>query len=119
MVERELLTPFGLRTLSPRDPRYAGRYSGGPSERDSSYHQGTVWPWLIGPYIDLLLAVNGRTVEALKGGLEALRPLLDLADEMGTIPEIFDGDLPQNSGGCFSQAWSVGELLRAYEELQG
>ncbi len=119
VVERELLTPFGLRTLSPRDPRYAGRYSGGPSERDSSYHQGTVWPWLIGPYIDLLLAVNGRTAEALKGGLEALRPLLDLADEMGTIPEIFDGELPQNSGGCFSQAWSVGEILRAYEELQG
>jgi len=119
VVTRELLTPFGLRTLSPRDPRYAGRYAGGPKERDSSYHQGTVWPWLIGPYIDLLLAVQGRSDETLKRGLEALRPLLDLAAEMGTIPEVFDGDLPQKPGGCFSQAWSVGEVLRAYEELQG
>lgn len=119
VVTRELLTPFGLRTLSPRDPRYAGRYAGGPKERDSSYHQGTVWPWLIGPYIDFLLAVQGRSDETLKRGLEALRPLLDLAAEMGTIPEVFDGDLPQKPGGCFSQAWSVGEVLRAYEELQG
>ena len=117
VVERELLTPFGLRTLSPRDPRYAGRYAGGPRERDSIYHQGTVWPWLIGPYIDLLLAVNGRSDEILKNGLEVLKPLLDLAEDMGTIPEVFDGDLPQNPGGCISQAWSVGEVLRAYKEL--
>ncbi len=118
VVARDLLTPFGLRTLSPRDPRYAGRYAKGPRERDSSYHQGTVWPWLIGPYIDLLLAVGGRSAETREKGLEALGPLLDLAEGMGTIPEVFDGDLPQNPGGCISQAWSVGEVLRAYEELQ-
>ena len=118
VVARDLLTPFGLRTLSPRDPRYAARYAGGPRERDSSYHQGTVWPWLIGPYIDLLLAVSGRSAETREKGLEALRPLLDLAEGMGTIPEVFDGDLPQNPGGCISQAWSVGEVLRAYEELR-
>jgi predicted glycogen debranching enzyme len=118
VVARDLLTPFGLRTLSPRDPRYAGRYAGEPKERDSSYHQGTVWPWLIGPYIDLLLAVGGRSAETREKGLEALRPLLDLAEGMGTIPEVFDGDLPQNPGGCISQAWSVGEVLRAYEELR-
>jgi glycogen debranching enzyme len=118
VVARDLLTPFGLRTLSPRDPRYAGRYAGGAWERDSSYHQGTVWPWLIGAYIDLLLAVSGRSAETREKGLEALRPLLDLAEGMGTIPEVFDGDLPQNPGGCISQAWSVGEVLRAYEELR-
>ena len=118
VVARELLTPFGLRTLSPRDPRYAGRYAGGARERDGRYHQGTVWPWLIGPYIDALLAVNGRSARSLESGLEALRPLLDLAARMGTIPEVFDGDLPQNPGGCISQAWSVGEVLRAYKELQ-
>ena len=118
VVSRDLLTPFGLRTLSFRDPRYAGRYAGGPGERDSNYHQGTVWPWLIGPYIDALLAVNGRSSETIQRGLEALRPLLNQAREMGTIPEVFDGDLPQNPGGCISQAWSVGEVLRACKELK-
>ena len=62
--------------------------------------------------------MNGRSAETLDSGLEALRPLLDLAASMGTIPEVFDGDLPQNPGGCISQAWSVGEVLRAYKELQ-
>jgi glycogen debranching enzyme len=65
-----------------------------------------------------LLAVGGRSAETREKGLEALGPLLDLAEGMGTIPEVFDGDLPQNPGGCISQAWSVGEVLRAYEELQ-
>ena len=61
VVTKELLTPFGLRTLSPRDPRYAGRYEGDPRRRDGAYHQGTVWPWLMGPYIDALLSVEGRS----------------------------------------------------------
>jgi len=114
-VERELLTPYGLRTLSPGDPRYIGRYEGGPLERDSAYHQGTVWPWLMGPYIDALLSVRGRSVKNLEWAREALKPLLSLkTGGINTLPEVFDGDLPHRPGGCIAQAWSVAEVLRAW-----
>ncbi len=119
VVTRELLTPFGLRTLSPRDPRYVGRYAGGPGQRDGAYHQGTVWPWLLGPYVDALVSVNGRSVETCRRAMEILRPLLELnAGGINTVPEIFDGDQPQRPGGCISQAWSVAEVLRAWAEVQ-
>jgi len=118
VVERELLTDCGLRTLSPRDPRYIGRYEGGPAERDSAYHQGAAWPWLIGPYIDALLAVRGRSARTLSKATEALKPLLTLNfSGISTLPELFDGDMPQRAGGCISQAWSVGEVLRAWTEV--
>jgi predicted glycogen debranching enzyme len=113
MVTRDLLTPYGLRTLSPRDPRYVGRYEGGPGQRDGGYHQGTVWPWLMGPYIDALLSVNDYSPESKKTAMEILQPLMELdAGGINTIPEIFDGEAPQRTGGCISQAWSVAEVLR-------
>ncbi|MFB3764558.1 MAG: amylo-alpha-1,6-glucosidase [Methanotrichaceae archaeon] len=118
-VTRELLTPYGLRTLSPRDPRYQGRHEGEPKHRDAAYHQGTVWPWLIGPYIDAFLSVNGLSDESKVKAREILRPLaeLDIAG-INTIPELFDGDEPHRPGGCISQAWSVAELLRAWGRVQ-
>ena len=113
VVERQLLTPYGLRTLSPSDPRYRGRFDGGPESRDGAYHQGTVWPWLIGPYVSAYLRVNGR---AAVGCLEELRRFA--ADEgLGQIPEVFDGDRPHRPGGCIAQAWSVAELLRVMDEI--
>ena len=117
-VEAHLLTPFGLRTLSPSDPQYRGRYIGGPAERDAAYHQGTVWPWLIGAFVTAYVKVNGGTQTARTQAGEWLTPLLDhLCDSgLGQIPEIFDGDAPQQPRGCIAQAWSVAEVLRAYVE---
>ncbi len=116
-VARELLTPYGLRTLSPRDPRYAGRFEGGPASRDAAYHQGTVWPWLMGPYIDALLSIKGRSKAVRSEARELLQPLMSLAAGTGTLPEVFDGNSPHRPGGCFSQAWSVGEVLRAWKKI--
>ena len=118
VVTRELLTPYGLRTLSPRDPRYAGRYEGDARSRDGAYHQGTVWPWLIGPYIDALLSVRGRSGQILEEARELLRPMITIPAVGGTLPEVFDGDCPQRPGGCISQAWSVAEVLRAWDKVQ-
>jgi glycogen debranching enzyme len=120
VVERELLTPFGLRTLSPRDPRYRPRYEGGPQERDAAYHQGTVWPWLIGPFITAYVKADGRSGAALtkaREWLEGFTPQLQQAG-LGQMSEIFDGDPPHTPRGCIAQAWSVAELLRIAELLQ-
>ena len=116
-VTRELLTPYGLRTLSPRDPRYAGWYEGGAASRDSAYHQGTVWPWLMGPYIDALISIKGRSKAVRSEARELLQPLRSLAAGTGTLPEVFDGSNPQRPGGCISQAWSVAEVLRAWKKI--
>ncbi len=112
-VESNLLTPFGLRTLAPCDPAYVGRYEGPPEQRDVAYHQGTVWPWLLGPFISASVRFNGEMARKRIPGL--LAPLLQFAESRGTgqIPEIFDGDAPHTPRGCFAQAWSVGEILRA------
>jgi predicted glycogen debranching enzyme len=115
VVERDLLTPYGLRTLSPRDPNYRGRYAGDMRSRDSAYHQGTVWPWLLGPFISAYTKVHGRdkTVGVkVAGWLDDLRSHLAEAG-LGQISEVFDGDTPHAPGGCFAQAWSVAEILRA------
>jgi predicted glycogen debranching enzyme len=109
-VEKHLLTPYGLRTLSPSDPRYKGTYSGSPAHRDAAYHQGTVWPWLLGPFADAHLKVynDPRYIGNL---LKELRKHLRKAG-MGSISEVFSGDKPYKPGGCIAQAWSVGEVLR-------
>ena len=119
VVERDLLTDYGLRTLSPRDPRYVGKYQGGPYERDSSYHQGTVWPWLLGPYLTAYLRINGRTDEALayvRGRLERLEAEAG-KHLLGHIPEIYDGDAPHRAVGAPAQAWSLSELIRVRAEV--
>jgi predicted glycogen debranching enzyme len=121
VVQRELLTPYGLRSLSPVDPRYRGRYKGDVVSRDNAYHQGTVWPWLMGPFLTAYLYVNGGTQEARR---QAERWLAEfrryvLEEGLGQIPEVFDGDAPQRAGGCIAQAWSVAELLRASVEDVG
>jgi predicted glycogen debranching enzyme len=105
-VERHLLTPYGLRSLAPSDPQYRGRYEGGPSSRDSAYHQGTVWPWLIGPFVTAYTRVHGRPPD----WQEPFRQYLE--EQGGQLPEVFDGDAPHRAGGCMAQAWSVAELLR-------
>ncbi len=105
-VTRELLTPYGLRTLSPSDPAYRPRYEGNGYSRDTAYHQGTVWPWLLGPYADARRNVYGDGVDLS----ELLRGLDDYG--VGGIAEVFDGDAPHHPNGCPWQAWSVAEVLR-------
>ena len=111
-VEKHLLTPYGLRSLSPLDSRYQGRYAGDRLSRDGAYHQGTIWPWLIGPYVDALRRVHGPSYDA--GDL--LAPLLSHLRDFGVggIAEIFDADAPHNPNGCPWQAWSLAEVLRVY-----
>jgi predicted glycogen debranching enzyme len=101
VIEETLLTPYGLRTLAPDDDRYRGQLIGPPAERDAAYHQGTVWPWLMGAWARVRPDTD-------------LQPLLDHLLETGSVAEVFDGDPPHTPRGCVAQAWSVGELLRAY-----
>ncbi|HLE62791.1 MAG TPA: amylo-alpha-1,6-glucosidase, partial [Pyrinomonadaceae bacterium] len=117
VVERELLTPRGLRTLSPGDPQYRGRYKGNPTSRDSVYHQGTVWPWLMGPYITAYVKTFGAKA-GRAAAAEWLRNFEEHLGEacLGQVSEIFDGDAPHTPRGCIAQAWSVAELLRAVVE---
>ena len=113
--EELLLTPLGLRTLSPTDPAYKGRYTGTPLERDGAYHQGTVWPWLMGPFVDAWLRVHGDDQASKAVARERfLRPLRDHLHAAGLdhISEVADGDAPHTPGGTPFQAWSLGELLR-------
>jgi glycogen debranching enzyme len=122
VVERELLTPVGLRSLAPSDPNYRGRYEGDGRARDSVYHQGTVWPWLLGPFVSAYVRVNAGSPEARARARQILEPLCDHLTEAGLmqISEIFDGDAPHAPRGCFAQAWSVAEILRAWcEDVQG
>jgi predicted glycogen debranching enzyme len=111
VTKQELLTPFGLRTLAPSDPNYQQYYQGNLSARDGAYHQGTVWPWLIGPFVDAWLKVYP---EQDKESLKFLSKILDQVNEgcIGTIGEINDAKDPYHARGCFAQAWSVAEVLR-------
>ena len=116
-VEKHLLTPYGLRTLNTADSRYKGQYTGPQQQRDAAYHQGTVWPYLIGPFVESYLKVYGTSRKTKKKAAEFIQPLLKhLTDDgcLGSISEIFDGDPPHKPRGCIAQAWSVAELLRAY-----
>jgi predicted glycogen debranching enzyme len=119
-VERHLLTPYGLRSLAPGDPQYRGRYEGDVRSRDGAYHQGTVWPWLMGPFITAYLEVHGGAPAALNQATHWLADLRRYMNDegVGQIPEIFDGDPPHRSGGCIAQAWSVAEVLRAAMDLE-
>jgi predicted glycogen debranching enzyme len=117
-VGRRLLTPYGLRTLSPADPRYRGRYEGDPASRDGAYHQGTVWPWLMGPFLTAYLELNGRSSPARGQAGKWLAELAAYIEDggVGQLPEIFDGEPPHRPGGCIAQAWTVAELLRVCVE---
>jgi len=114
VVRRELLTPFGLRTLSKSDPAYKGRYFGPPMKRDGAYHNGTVWAWLIGPFLEAYLKVNQNSPDAMRQARVWLQPLIDNMNKgcVGQIPEIFEADEPHRPVGCPAQAWSVSEVLR-------
>ncbi|MBX9600389.1 MAG: amylo-alpha-1,6-glucosidase [Bryobacteraceae bacterium] len=115
--ERELLTPVGLRSLERGDPEYRGRYEGGPRERDGAYHQGTVWPWLMGPYLSAHLRVFGDR-EYCRARLDRLEEEMGVFG-LGSLAEVYDGDEPHRPGGCPAQAWSVGEVMRVRRELEG
>lgn len=116
-VGRELLTPVGLRTLGPGEPGYRGAFKGGLPELDAAYHQGTAWPWLLGPYVSALVKLTGDRAEAKR----ILKNARDMLTEcgLGGISEVYDGDEPRSPAGCPWQAWSVGEILRAWVEDAG
>ncbi|MGZ4816319.1 MAG: amylo-alpha-1,6-glucosidase [Terriglobales bacterium] len=117
-IQSELLTPFGLRTLSPNDRNYIGAYSGNTRMRDGAYHQGTVWPWLLGPFLAAYLKVYRRSTKILADVNKLLQPMQShlLEAGLGSISEIFSGDAPHTACGCVAQAWSVAEILRALVE---
>ena len=118
VVQNHLLTPYGLRTLSPDAADYKGEYTGPMRQRDEAYHQGTVWPYLMGFFIEAYLKVNKFSPESKNQAAEFVEPLLEHLTEdgcLGSISEIFDGDEPHKPKGCFAQAWSVAELIRAYQ----
>jgi len=121
VVKRDLLTPYGLRTLSPRDPRYQGRYQGDQRSRDGAYHQGTVWPWLLGPFITAYVRVSPDRPAAQRTARRWLEPFWRHLREagLGQISEIFEGDPPHPARGCIAQAWSAAEILRAAAEDLG
>lgn len=113
LVQKRLLTPVGLRTLVPGHRDYKQKYYGDIRSRDAAYHQGTVWPWLLGPFVDAWLKVHPEDPTAGRQFLEGILP--HLGDKcIGSISEIFDGDAPFLPHGCISQAWSVAEVLRAW-----
>jgi predicted glycogen debranching enzyme len=118
VVERELLTSVGLRSLAPGDPQYRSRYEGDPRSRDSAYHQGTVWAWLMGPFIAAYIKANRGTKKSRQQAAQWLADLRAHLNEagLGQVSEIFDGDAPHRPRGCIAQAWSVAELLRALVE---
>jgi glycogen debranching enzyme len=114
-VETRLLTPLGLRSLAPGEPGYAARYEGGPEQRDAVYHQGTVWPWLLGPFVESWVRVRGNTLASRREARERfLKPLSDHLQEagLGHVSEIADAEPPHQPHGCPYQAWSLGELIR-------
>ena len=114
-VEAHLLTPLGLRSLAPGQPGYVGHYGGGVAQRDGSYHQGTVWPWLMGPFVEAWLRVRENSEDAKReAAVRFIAPLLGHLNHagLGHISEIADGDPPHTPAGCPFQAWSLGELLR-------
>jgi predicted glycogen debranching enzyme len=117
VVQTKLLTPLGLRSLSPDDPEYKPIYSGDLRSRDGAYHQGTVWAWLIGPFIDAWLKVHPEDREGARKFLETF-PVHLSDNSVGTISEVFDAREPHHAGGCIAQAWSVAEVLRSWVKTE-
>jgi glycogen debranching enzyme len=113
VVQDRLLTPVGLRSLAPGHPDYKPRYDGDLRARDAAYHQGTVWAWLIGPFIDAWLKVHPDDAAGARHFLDGLTEHLDEAC-IGSISEIFDAEEPYTPRGCVAQAWSVAEVLRSW-----
>jgi predicted glycogen debranching enzyme len=120
VVRRELLTPVGLRTLAKGDPKYCHLYRGDQYTRDSAYHNGTIWPWLIGGFLEAYLRVNDRSADALAQARRWLSPLIDALDDncLGQIAEIYEAEDPHRPVGCPAQAWSVAEVLRIAAQLE-
>ena len=116
VCSRDLLTSYGLRSLSPESIYYAPSYGGAAFERDSVYHQGTVWGWLIGPYVEAHARVYGDKAKA-RAFLQPLLDHLGASDCIGSMNEIFDGDAPHTPRGAFAQAWTVAEVLRTWRTL--
>lgn len=118
VVERELLTPKGLRTLAPKNPAYKGRYEGDHVNRDLAYHQGTVWPWLLGHFMDAYFNIHG------KAAIPLAKKITDAMNEemciygICSIAEVYDGDPPQRPNGSISQAWSVAEVIRITKMIE-
>jgi glycogen debranching enzyme len=114
-VENRLLTPLGLRTLAPGSPGYAAQCVGSPEQRDAAYHQGTVWPWLMGPFVEAWIRVRGGSSDAKQQARDRFLPSLVAhleAAGLGHISEITDAEPPFTPRGCPFQAWSLGEFLR-------
>jgi len=120
VVQREFLTPCGLRTLANTDSKYCGKYEGNRANRDEAYHNGTVWPWLLGPFTTAFVKARENEPErreyALKKFITPLFSRQIIQAGLGTVSEIFDGDQPHTPRGCISQAWSVAEPMKAYVE---
>jgi glycogen debranching enzyme len=120
VVHRELVTPYGLRTLSLDDPQFVGKCTGDRRSRDTAYHNGTIWPWLLGPFISAYVKVKGNDDATRKFALENfVLPLFSVSIHqagLGTVSEIYDCEPPNEPRGCIAQAWSVAEPLRAYVE---
>ena len=116
VVEAELLTPVGLRSLSPLDPDYRGTYTGTKNERSLAYHQGSAWPWLLGPFVTAYVRVFSAEPKTLSFVRQLYTPFIKRMQEagVGSISEIYDGEPPNTARGCISQAWNVAELLRSY-----
>lgn len=114
-IQKNLLTPVGLRTLELKDPAYEPRFEGGVAQRDGAYHQGSVWPWLIGPFIAAHLYAYGESDQALSFCRQILsRFEAELAACcLGSLSEVYDADSPHRPGGCPAQLWSIAQLILA------
>ena len=119
-VKARLLTPKGLRSLSPEHPQYHPRYTGEQFKRDGGYHQGTVWGWLIGPYVEAVLRAGKFSAASRKEAMQALHPLLDemMNEGIGQLHEIYEADPPHRAVGCMAQAWTISEALRALRLIE-
>ena len=116
VVRERLLTPVGLRSLAPGHPDYKAKYYGDLRSRDAAYHQGTVWGWLIGPFVDAWLKTCTRRRPAARGACSTASPAISRQACVGSISEIFDAEAPYTPRGCIAQAWSVAEVLRCLEK---
>jgi glycogen debranching enzyme len=117
VARKQLVTPYGLRSLAPCDPAYKASYDGDLRARDAAYHEGTVWAWLIGPFFDAWLRTYPEDWEGAQGLLASFDREMSEAG-IGTISEIFDAESPFTSRGCIAQAWSVAEVLRCELKLR-